>query len=49
MELSWWGWELFRLTVLIITAPAVVLAVYLIFRGRGPYSSSERLWRRFWS
>ena len=46
MELSWWEWELLRLTVLLITAPAVVLAVYLIFRERGPYSSSPGDWVR---
>jgi hypothetical protein len=49
MELSWWEWELLHLTVLLVTAPAVVLAVYLIFRERGQYSSSERPWWRFWS
>ena len=36
VELSWWEWELFRLAVLLITTPAVVAAVYLIFRKRGP-------------
>ena len=36
MELSWWQWELFRLTVLLLTVSAVVSAVYLIFRKRGP-------------
>jgi hypothetical protein len=36
MELAWWEWVLFRLVVLLITAPAVVAAVYLIFRKRGP-------------
>jgi len=32
---SWWEWTLFRLAVLLITTPAVVVAVYLIFRKRG--------------
>ncbi len=36
MELSWWEWELVRLVVFLITAPAVVAAVYLIFRESGP-------------
>jgi hypothetical protein len=36
VELSWWEWTLFRLAVLLITAPAVVAAMYLIFRKRGP-------------
>jgi hypothetical protein len=36
VELSWWEWALFRLAVLLITTPAVVIAVYLIFRKRGP-------------
>jgi hypothetical protein len=36
MELAWWEWMLFRLVVLLFTTPAVVVAVYLIFRRRGP-------------
>ena len=36
VELSWWEWALFRFAVLLITTPAVVVAVYLIFRKRGP-------------
>ncbi len=36
MELAWWEWMLFRLGVYLITAPAVVVTVYLIFRKRGP-------------
>jgi hypothetical protein len=36
VKLSWWEWALFRLAVLLITAPAVVVAVYLIFRKRRP-------------
>jgi len=36
VELSWWEWELLRLVVFLITAPAVVAAVYLIFRKSGP-------------
>jgi hypothetical protein len=36
MELSWLEWSLFRLVLLLITAPVVVAAVYLIFRNRGP-------------
>jgi hypothetical protein len=36
VEPSWWEWALFRLAVLLITAPAIVAAMYLIFRKRGP-------------
>jgi hypothetical protein len=36
VEPSWWHWELLRLVLIVITAPAVVAAMYLIFRKRGP-------------
>ena len=37
MEVPWWEWMLFRLAVYLVTAPAVVAAMYLIFRKRGPW------------
>jgi hypothetical protein len=36
MEVPWWEWMLFRLALYLITAPAVAVTVYLIFRKRGP-------------
>jgi hypothetical protein len=36
VEPSWWHWELLRLALIVITAPAVVAAMYLIFRKRRP-------------
>jgi hypothetical protein len=36
MEVSFWEWELAHFTLLLLTAPAVVAALYLILRKRGP-------------
>jgi hypothetical protein len=34
--MSWWEWSPFSLTMHLVVAPAVVAAVYLVFRERGP-------------
>jgi hypothetical protein len=36
MEVPWWEWMLFRFVLYLITAPAVAVTMYLIFRKRGP-------------
>lgn len=35
MEAAWRAWFLFRFVELLFTTPAVLVAVYLIFRKRG--------------
>ncbi len=45
MELSWWEFVLVRVVLVLITAPAVVAILYLIFARGG---DGERRWWEFW-